>query len=114
MINEHEEIVNEKIEITEKDIISMSERLTQLKINIKIKEEENKKILNEISNLISSLDENTLDTLIKICPEATIFRTLTIQDIMQDTDNISDKIHSVLVKLFAFLEEQLRYFEELI
>lgn len=101
-------------DLTESNILSMSERLTKLRINVQIKEEENRKLLNEIAALISSLDEETLKVLTDICPEAEMLRTLTVEDIMSDIDGANKKIHSILSKLFAFLEEQLEYFEGLI
>lgn len=93
--------------ITEEQVLEMSERLAKAKIKVKLREEDAEKATEEVMSMLASIDDDTLQLLISICPKASCLQDITMDDVINNTSNVKDMIYQVLSALYAHLDQAL-------
>lgn len=79
----------------------------EIRLNIRKREEESKKI--ELA--LSSISQETVELLLPIVPDISVIKSFTAKDIAENKNNEMEKIRQVYDKLTNYISERLDYYE---
>ena len=105
--------MNDSMIITEDHAAKLGKRITEIQVQLKIRERETANALEEVSKLLEALDERTVDDLISICPDAILLRNLTV-DSLQNDESLRHRLKDIISTLYTYLDRRLSELEELI